>query len=486
MRDDLPAYALMAMTEQDVMEGVRFANIHNIQVTVKSSGHSWSGASTGKDSLLIWLAKYPEDASITKGYVDSCGDNSTAHDVVGVSAGMNFASIARAVGDDYHFVSASEASVSASGGWVQGGGLSYTSRMYGLGVDNVVDFRVVLPSGAVAVVDRCTNKNLFWALRGGGGGTFGVVTHMHYKIHKPTPIVRFQFDLGPFSGNTTAVAAFMKYWVENSPHLDARWGGRFSASGLDLFFAGALPGAKATFIDDFALSIQEIELFANGSVPKLDDVPYSIVYSSWSKVLPDLEEATGEEYITEATFSRLIPYKTATRDTIQTYQLLESLALSKNLGYTNYLLGKKINEINDQEMSVNPAMRESAFLVTGNQYAHEKMVQMLPNNVTGVSKNYHGGLEPEWRQSIWGEHYERLLGIKKLIDPTNVMNCYQSVGYVGDEADIYNVERVVNPPPAPTPSGQLGVLSSSASSMIMFGGKIGSILFAVGACIANL
>lgn len=220
-RDNLPAYVLMAKEEKDIVTGVQFANKHNIKVSVKSTGHSLSGASTAKDTLLIWLAQYPEDNTIQLDYQDSCGDTES-HNVIGVAAGQNFKSIAEAVGDDYHFVSASEWTVSASGGFIQGGGVSFTSRHYGLGVDNVVDFRVVLPSSAVVIADRCTNSDLFWALRGGGGGSFGIVTHMNYKLHAPTPIVRFSFNLEESSSNDTTVSTFLKYVAENLPNLDSR------------------------------------------------------------------------------------------------------------------------------------------------------------------------------------------------------------------------------------------------------------------------
>mmetsp|Transcript_27700 Transcript_27700/g.41042 ORF Transcript_27700/g.41042 Transcript_27700/m.41042 type:complete len:435 (+) Transcript_27700:234-1538(+) len=161
-RSNLPAYVLEAKAEEDIVKGMQFANKYKIQVTVKSSGHSLMGASTAKDSLLIWLAKYPVDNTIQTMYQDSCKDPDEGPDVIihdaviGVAAGQNFKSIAEAVGDAYHFVSASEWTVSASGGFFQGGGLSYTSRKYGLGVDNVVDLRVVLPSSAVVIADRCT------------------------------------------------------------------------------------------------------------------------------------------------------------------------------------------------------------------------------------------------------------------------------------------------------------------------------------------
>lgn len=463
-KSNLPAYTVMAVTEKDIVNSVRFANIHNIAVTVKSSGHSISGASMSNDSLMIWLAHYNQDNSIIQGFMDSCGDNSTTHDVIGVSAGQNFNSIAQHVGDDYHFVSAAASSVSASGGWIQGGGLSHTSRKYGLGVDNVLDFRVVLPSGSVVVADRCTNSDLFWALRGGGGGTFGVVTHMHYKLHPPTPIVHFNFKFGDVVNNTFAIGDFFRFWVEIAPTLDARWGGRFSEDDVDMFFAGGMTGAKLTLLDEFEEWVQDDSgMFSGDYEFSLDDTIIK-EYSSWSKVLTALKSEAEGDYITEGSFSRLVPEKVAVNQRMQFYQMLESLALSGNLGQANYLLGGNIKNIRENETSVNPVLRESEFLISGNQYGYEKMLETLPNSVSGVDKNHHGALEPNWRESIWGDNYSRLLEIKSILDPTQVFNCYQSVGYNGQEVDIDNL-GTLTPAPTPIRTGTIDPDTSVASTL---------------------
>jgi len=68
-------------------------------------------------------------------------------------------------------------------GFVQGGGMGYGARKYGLAIDNVKSFTVVLASGNVVIADERSNSDLFWALRGGGGGNFGVVVEMVLQAH---------------------------------------------------------------------------------------------------------------------------------------------------------------------------------------------------------------------------------------------------------------------------------------------------------------
>ena len=96
-------------------------------------------------------------------------------------------------------------SVGAAGGWLLGGGHSPISPNYGLGtpslfslagscshgsfagVDNVLEIKIVTADGNHVTTNQYRNSDLFWALRGGGGGTWGVVTSVTYKTHPPTP-----------------------------------------------------------------------------------------------------------------------------------------------------------------------------------------------------------------------------------------------------------------------------------------------------------
>lgn len=58
------------------------------------------------------------------------------------------------------------------------------SPVYGLGVDRVLEIDIVTPDGQVRTANSCQNSDLFWALRGGGGSTFGVVLKATYKVEE--------------------------------------------------------------------------------------------------------------------------------------------------------------------------------------------------------------------------------------------------------------------------------------------------------------
>lgn len=109
-------------------------------------------------------------------------------------------------------------SVGAAGGWVQGGGHSPLGGMYGMGVDNVFQFQVVKANGKVVIANKCKNNDLFWALRGGGGGTWGIALKITYKTHPPLKNISV---LGVTLNTTdlTAMENLSKVFIDSIPAI---------------------------------------------------------------------------------------------------------------------------------------------------------------------------------------------------------------------------------------------------------------------------
>ena len=74
------------------------------------------------------------------------------------------------------------------GGWLLGGGHSLISAKFGLGVDKTLAMEVVTPTGELVVASACENLDLFWAMRGGGGGGFGVLVSATFVAHADEPL----------------------------------------------------------------------------------------------------------------------------------------------------------------------------------------------------------------------------------------------------------------------------------------------------------
>lgn len=198
---NLPAYTVAARSIEDVQAALAFATKYGIQVTVKNTGHDYHSGSTAKGSLSIWTAMLPKYGQVDTEWADSCGttiqemagpfgvDGEVPQAALKFGAGQPFREVYQYVLDaGYYMVGGVIPGVGVGGGWLMGGGLSMSTRHLGYGIDNAVQFEVVLPTGEFITADACTNTDIYWALRGGGGGSFGVLTSIVYKLWGETEV----------------------------------------------------------------------------------------------------------------------------------------------------------------------------------------------------------------------------------------------------------------------------------------------------------
>lgn len=153
----------------DVALSLAFAHAWNDQVTVRSGGHSTAGYSVN-DGLVIDVSR------ISYVSVDPVAR------LARVGAGTSF-QVVDSVLDSYGLhVPGGGCGTVCVGGYVQGGGYGFTSRMYGMSSDNVVEITLMKADGTIVIADRTRNPRLFWAVRGGTGDNFGVLLEVVYKL----------------------------------------------------------------------------------------------------------------------------------------------------------------------------------------------------------------------------------------------------------------------------------------------------------------
>lgn len=153
---------------------------------------SFSGKSTGAGALSVWLHNL-KDIEF-KDYHDAHYTGKA----VKVGAGAQGIEVYQAAhAEGLRVVSGECRSVGIAGGYTQGGGHSALNSRYGLGADQVLEWEVIDGTGQLLVANRKKNSDLYWALSGGGGGTYGVVWSMTSKAHPD----------GPVSGLTVSILA---------------------------------------------------------------------------------------------------------------------------------------------------------------------------------------------------------------------------------------------------------------------------------------
>lgn len=424
---NVPAYSAEVKTVSDIQKAISFANTHNIAVTIKTSGHSYSGSSTGKDTIMIWMHNFVKFGEVNN-YTDTCG---TFHEyAIKVGGGQPWNDIYRKLRNEYHIVGGGGLTVSAAGGWLQGCGLSAMSRKYGIGIDNVLEFEIVLANGSYVKADACHNAELFWALRGGGGGTWGVVTSVHYKIRKAEPVTFLYLlitDIGPPKRETKTVDSFLERWVSLSPYLDRRWGGYWTLNNLIMYFVGNKQDAERTFVDSLYKWRDSLSPSQQSAV-EITLTEFDSYYNSrgGNKMTTD---QTGQNTFNIA--SRLIPRDWVIKNKETALSTLRWIVRNDFFTF-NYILGGAVTEVGDNETAVHPAMRKAIWqMETFTDKQAQKLREVIPN--TGAGYNHASKKEPDWRKSFWGSNLKRLQKLKKKYDPDNRFNCWHCIGYQGDE-----------------------------------------------------
>jgi FAD/FMN-containing dehydrogenase len=156
---------------RDVQTCLKFASEHGLHPVCRSGGHSTAGFSVN-DEMVIDVSR------ISYVVVDE------AKRTAKVGAGTNFEKL-NAILTQYklHVPGGGCPSV-AVGGYMQGGGYGFTSLMFGMNCDNVIETVVALGSGEIVIANEQTNKDLLWAVRGGTGNNFGVLLEITYGLHE--------------------------------------------------------------------------------------------------------------------------------------------------------------------------------------------------------------------------------------------------------------------------------------------------------------
>jgi FAD/FMN-containing dehydrogenase len=181
-------YAVLAASSADVAAAVNFAREHQVRLVVKGAGHSYLGASNAPDSLLIWTRPNMRAVELQDSFVPQGAAGLVAPETaVSVGAGAIWMDAYNAVTTIAgRYVQGGGCTTVGVAGLVQGGGFGSFSKGFGTAAANLLEAEVVTADGTVRIANAVQNPDLFWALKGGGGGTFGVVTRLTLRTH-PLP-----------------------------------------------------------------------------------------------------------------------------------------------------------------------------------------------------------------------------------------------------------------------------------------------------------
>jgi FAD/FMN-containing dehydrogenase len=185
-----PAAVVTPTSAADVQKAMAFAAAHNLKVAPRSGGHSYIGASTANGAMVLDLRQLPGDANY---------DAATGQ--VTVTPATSLYTMHRTLAAAGRGVPTGTCPSVGAAGHALGGGMGAQSRHAGLLCDQLTSASVVLPSGQSVTASAASNPDLFWALRGGGGGNFGVTTSLTFATFptKDVDVVNLNFPPQSFA-----------------------------------------------------------------------------------------------------------------------------------------------------------------------------------------------------------------------------------------------------------------------------------------------
>ena len=171
------AWALAAENTADVVAAVNFARQHHLRLVVKGGGHSYQGTSDAPDSLLVW-PRHMNKVTLHDDFVAKGCTDAPQHAVT-IEAGAMWIDAYDAVTTrGGRYVQGGGCTTVGVAGLVQSGGFGSFSKNWGTAACNLLQAEVVTADGQLRIANARTNPELFWGLKGGGGGSLGVVTRV--------------------------------------------------------------------------------------------------------------------------------------------------------------------------------------------------------------------------------------------------------------------------------------------------------------------
>ncbi|HEU5227970.1 MAG TPA: FAD-binding oxidoreductase [Ktedonobacteraceae bacterium] len=201
-----PAAIAYCASATDVQTCLAFAHRFAVPFAIRCGGHSYAGYSTTTGLIVDVTGMH----GVT---LDSTARTAT------IGAGTRLIDVYAALAQQGMVLPAGSCPTVGISGLALGGGVGVLGRKFGLTCDNLLSAQVVVADGRVLTCDANRDPNLFWALRGGGGGNFGVVTSFTFRVYPLSTVSLFTLRW-PWSSAASVVNAW-QHWAPQGP--DELW-----------------------------------------------------------------------------------------------------------------------------------------------------------------------------------------------------------------------------------------------------------------------
>jgi FAD/FMN-containing dehydrogenase len=477
------AYAVPATTTADVVAAVNFARENNLRLVVKGGGHSYQGTSDSADSLLVWTRPMNDivlhDAFVGQG----CEGKQAPSPAVTVGAGCVWMHVYDAVTTKGgRYVQGGGCATVGVAGLIQSGGFGSFSKNYGSAAAGLLEAEIVTADGQVRIANACTNPDLFWGLKGGGGGCLGVVTRVTLRT-RDLPDIFGNVNVAIKAASDAAFRRLISRFVSfcDDSLANAHWGETVSLGAdntltVTMVFQGMDEARAAAvwhpFMDWIAASSGDFKITKPLSVrglPARDKWSAAILRTETGHAFFDSRPGAAENNIWFAEentelgvyihgYQSLWLPASLLRDQRRSQFALALFNATRHwavgLHFNKGLSGASAADIAAaRDTAMNPAVLDAfalAIIAYGepDSYTilagHRPDVTAAQKNATAIMKSARelrkvapdagsylsesDFFDHDWRHSFHGPHYPRLLAVKKKYDPEGLFFVHHGVG----------------------------------------------------------
>jgi FAD/FMN-containing dehydrogenase len=487
-------YAVAAQTTADVVAAVNFARDNRLRLVVKGGGHSYQGTSDAADSLLIWTRPMNQVVLRDDFVAQGCAGKRAPQPAVTVEAGAIWFHVYDAVTTKGgRYVQGGGCATVGVAGLIQSGGFGSFSKHYGTAAGGLLEAEVVTADGQVRIANACTNPDLFWGLKGGGGGSLGVVTKLTLRTRElPDHFGGVSVTIKANSDQAFGrlIERFIGFYRDNL--LNAHWGESVTFGADNTFVASMVfqgleqqqaRDAWRPFIDwvaaapgDFSVtspfgasvmaarnwwSVEYLKQNVHGR-GFFDDRPGAAEDNAWFA-----EQNTELGVFLHGYQSAWLPMALLRNE--RQKRLAEALfAASRHwavmLHFNKGLAGASVEDVAAaRDTAMNPAVLSAfalAIIAGGDAHAYtdlftppadletprsnaakigragDELRKMLSAPGSYVSESNY--FERDWQHAFWGPNYKRLRAVKGKYDPAGLFFVHHGVGSEDWSADGFS------------------------------------------------
>jgi FAD/FMN-containing dehydrogenase len=475
-------YAVAAKNSGDVVAAVNFARTHNLRLVIKGGGHSYQGTSQAPDSLLVWM-RHMNAIELHDAFVgEGCQSRQAPQPAVTVEAGAMWIDAYDAVTTKVgRYVQGGGCTSVGVAGLIQSGGFGSFSKNYGTAAAGLIEAEIVTADGLVRVANISQNSDLFWAIKGGGGGSLGVVTRLTLRTRDLPETIGAVFGVIKASSDEAyreLIGRAIKFY--KSALFNRHWGEQMSfrkgTLKIDMVFQGLEQQQAETIWAPFLEWVRDSSSYSFASEVKIDSMPARHAWDAeflkkgapGSTVADTRPGASDRQFLWSGDQGQVGQFVYGFQSAWLPSELLEENRQSAlvealfagssqwkiSLHFNKGLAGAPPDEIAAaKKTAMNPAALDAFALAicggegppaytglpgngpnltlahfesAGIDKAMSELRRVAPDAGAYVSESNY--FQPQWQTAFWGSNYPKLVQVKKRYDPDGLFYMWHGAG----------------------------------------------------------